>query len=87
MLQVPDPMVDFVALTTPRLVAPGRCSLDVPDGWQQGRGAFGGPGLEHLFVTSIPPAAPVDGFDAALDGAVLLLPPAGRGLAEVPFRT
>ena len=49
--------------------------------------AFGGPGLEHLFVTSIPPAAPVDGFDAALDGAVLLLPPAGRGLAEVPFRT
>ncbi|MDC3958570.1 thioesterase family protein [Polyangium jinanense] len=35
-------MVDFVALTTPRVVAPGRCSLDVPDGWQQGRGAFGG---------------------------------------------
>lgn len=41
-------MIDFVALTTPRLVAPGRYSLDVPDGWQQGRGAFGGFSLAVL---------------------------------------
>jgi len=36
------PMVDFAALTAPRLVSPGRYALEVPDGWQQGRGAFGG---------------------------------------------
>ncbi|MDI1444891.1 thioesterase family protein [Polyangium sp. 6x1] len=41
-------MVDFVALTTGRLVAPGQYSLDVPDGWQQGRGAFGGFSLAAL---------------------------------------
>ncbi|WP_170229635.1 acyl-CoA thioesterase [Polyangium fumosum] len=41
-------MVDFVALTTPLPVAPGRFSLDVPDGWQQGRGAFGGFSLAVL---------------------------------------
>jgi acyl-CoA thioesterase len=27
---------------SPRALAPGRFALDVPDGWQQGRGAFGG---------------------------------------------
>lgn len=35
-------MTDFLALTTPRPVAPGHLELDTPDGWQQGRGAFGG---------------------------------------------
>jgi sugar lactone lactonase YvrE len=48
--------------------------------------AFGGPGLEHLFVTSIRPAQPVAGFDASLDGAVLQTTPGGRGIAETPFR-
>jgi hypothetical protein len=33
---------DFNAVLTPRQVSPGRFALDVPDGWQQGRGAFGG---------------------------------------------
>jgi hypothetical protein len=33
---------DFTTLTTPHLEAPGLYHADVPDGWQQGRGAFGG---------------------------------------------
>jgi sugar lactone lactonase YvrE len=47
--------------------------------------AFGGPELDHLFITSIVPAAPVDGFDAALDGAVLVTRPGVRGLPEPAF--
>jgi len=35
-------MIPFVTLTTPLPVAPGLFSLEVPDGWQQGRGAYGG---------------------------------------------
>ena len=37
--------------------------------------AFGGPALDQLFVTSIIPARPADGFDAALAGAVLRAAP------------
>jgi sugar lactone lactonase YvrE len=47
--------------------------------------AFGGPDLRHLFVTSIQPAAPATGFDAALDGAVFVVEPGVQGLAEPLF--
>jgi sugar lactone lactonase YvrE len=47
--------------------------------------AFGGPGLEHLFITSITPAKPASGYDAALDGAVFIAQPGVKGLAERPF--
>jgi sugar lactone lactonase YvrE len=47
--------------------------------------AFGGPELRHLFVTSIQPAQPAAGFDAALDGAVFVLEPGVQGLAEPVF--
>jgi sugar lactone lactonase YvrE len=47
--------------------------------------SFGGPALDELYVTSIVPAAPVSGFDAALDGALLRLRPGVQGLAEAPF--
>ncbi|WP_051242121.1 SMP-30/gluconolactonase/LRE family protein [Azohydromonas australica] len=47
--------------------------------------SFGGPALRHLFITSIPPAQPAAGFDAALDGAVLVAQPGPRGLPEMPF--
>jgi len=47
--------------------------------------AFGGPELRHLFVTSIQPAMPAQGFDATLDGAVLVLEPGVQGLAEPLF--
>jgi sugar lactone lactonase YvrE len=47
--------------------------------------AFGGPELRHLFVTSIQPASPVAGFDATLDGAVLVLEPGVQGLPEPLF--
>lgn len=44
--------------------------------------AFGGPGLDTLFITSIrPPAA----ADDALDGAVLALRPGTRGLEEPAY--
>lgn len=33
---------DFIALTTPTQVGQGEFTIEVPDGWQQGRGAFGG---------------------------------------------
>ena len=47
--------------------------------------AFGGPELRHLFVTSIQPASPAAGFDAALEGAVLVLEPGVQGLPEPLF--
>lgn len=34
--------MDFLAITTPVSLGDNRFSIDVPDGWQQGRGAFGG---------------------------------------------
>jgi acyl-coenzyme A thioesterase PaaI-like protein len=37
-----DTPLDFTTLTTPRQDGPGRFRVDIPDGWQQGRGAFGG---------------------------------------------
>jgi sugar lactone lactonase YvrE len=46
---------------------------------------FGGPQLRHMFVTSIQPAQPVPGFDAALDGAVFVLEPGVQGRAEPLF--
>lgn len=36
------PSPDFSTLSTPRPVAAGISETDIPDGWQQGRGAFGG---------------------------------------------
>jgi sugar lactone lactonase YvrE len=48
--------------------------------------AFGGPELEHLFITSITPAAPVPGFDPGLDGAVFVCRPGARGLPEPLFQ-
>ncbi|GAA0766149.1 SMP-30/gluconolactonase/LRE family protein [Ideonella azotifigens] len=46
--------------------------------------SFGGPQLDQLFVASITPAKPAPGFDASLDGAVLVLSPGTQGLAERP---
>ncbi|MDY7577106.1 SMP-30/gluconolactonase/LRE family protein [Herbaspirillum sp. RTI4] len=47
--------------------------------------SFGGPELAHLFITSITPAQPAEGVDAALDGAVFVMQPGVRGLPETPF--
>lgn len=47
--------------------------------------AFGGPDLDQMFITSITPPRPIDGFDAALDGAVFVTRPGCTGIAEAPF--
>ncbi len=47
--------------------------------------SFGGPDMQSLFVTSIPPAQPAPGFDASVDGAVVVLRPGAQGLAEAEF--
>jgi sugar lactone lactonase YvrE len=47
--------------------------------------AFGGPRLDELFITSITPPSPIDGYDAALAGAVFVTRPGVRGIAETPF--
>jgi sugar lactone lactonase YvrE len=47
--------------------------------------AFGGPEMDQLFITSIKPAKPVAGFDAALDGAVFITQPGVKGLPETPY--
>jgi len=47
--------------------------------------AFGGPRLDRLYVTTIAPAVPVDGYEAALAGAVWVLDPGCTGLADAPF--
>ena len=49
--------------------------------------AFGGPDLDQLFIASIQPPRPVEGYDAARDGALFVTRPGGRGIAEVPFRS
>ncbi len=59
-------------------------SIDVPVS-KPAMCAFGGPELRHLFVTSIQPASPAAGFEAALDGAVLVLEPGVQGLPESLF--
>ncbi|MEP7057373.1 MAG: SMP-30/gluconolactonase/LRE family protein, partial [Caldimonas sp.] len=48
--------------------------------------AFGGTDLGDLYVTSLTPARPVDGYDADVAGALLLLRPGVRGLPEQAFR-
>ena len=48
--------------------------------------SFGGPDMDYLFITSMPPATPAGGYDAALDGAVLVTRPGVRGIAETPFQ-
>ena len=48
--------------------------------------AFGGPDLTDLYVTSLVPPKPADGWDPALAGAVLHLRPGVAGLAERPLR-
>jgi len=48
--------------------------------------AFGGARLDEMYITSIAPAQPVDGYDPALAGAVFVARPGVQGLAEVPFR-
>ena len=47
--------------------------------------AFGGPLLEHLFVTSIQPAQSAPGYEASLDGAVFVCQPGVRGREEPVF--
>lgn len=47
--------------------------------------AFGGPNMDRLFVASISPAVPVEGYDASLAGGLFMLQPGVRGLPEVPF--
>jgi sugar lactone lactonase YvrE len=46
--------------------------------------AFGGPALDHLFITSITPDQNVEGYDAGLAGAVFMARPGVQGLAETP---
>jgi hypothetical protein len=46
---------------------------------------FGGPNLDYLLVASLQTAKPVEGFDAALAGALIALQPGVRGLPESLF--
>ncbi len=48
--------------------------------------AFGGSRLDELFITSIAPARPVEGYDPALAGAVFVCRPGVAGLPEAPFQ-
>jgi sugar lactone lactonase YvrE len=47
--------------------------------------AFGGPDLKHLFVTSITPPQPIDGYQQSLDGAVFCIETNIRGRIEPSF--
>lgn len=76
---------DFVALTTPRRVGDGLYTLCVPDGWQQGRGAFGGLVLAML-VRAVrshepDPERALRSLTAAMAGPVL------PGPAEIRVQT
>jgi len=47
---------------------------------------FGGPGLDLLFVASLQTAKPVEGFDPALAGSVIVMRPGVHGLPESLFQ-
>jgi sugar lactone lactonase YvrE len=47
--------------------------------------AFGGPALNHLFITSITPPGDVGAAGRSLAGAVFVTQPGFTGLADVPF--
>jgi sugar lactone lactonase YvrE len=47
--------------------------------------AFGGADLRELWVTSLVPDRPAEGYDPALAGALLHLRPGAQGLCETPF--
>jgi sugar lactone lactonase YvrE len=61
------------------------CSIPLPIS-KPSMCSFGGPEMDHLLITSISPAKPANGFDAALDGAVFVVRPGVRGIAETPFQ-
>lgn len=69
---------DFTALTTPRRVADDRFAIDVPDGWQQGRGAFGGLVVAYLIRAGEAAAGgaerPLRSMTAEICGPVLVGP-------------
>jgi acyl-CoA thioesterase len=54
-------MTDFTSLSTPTRREPGVFQIDVPDGWQQGRGAFGGLVLANLVHA-------IEAFDDSAEG-------------------
>jgi acyl-CoA thioesterase len=66
--------VDFDTMVTPTPIGVGRFSIDVPDGWQQGRGAFGGLVLAYLAraaeATAADPARPLRSLSAQIVGPV-----------------
>lgn len=67
-------MSDLLSLSSPFLIEPGHYSWEVPDGWQQGRGAFGGLVLAALVRTLehalADPARPMRTLTATLCGPV-----------------
>lgn len=67
--------VDFITLTTPKRLGEGEFAAEIPDGWQQGRGAFGGLVLANLVraVRSCEPEADrtLRSLSAELVGPVL----------------
>lgn len=68
-------MSDFDRLITPAPAGDGRFTIDVPDGWQQGRGAFGGLVLAILTRASelvvADAARPLRSLTAEIVGPVL----------------
>jgi acyl-CoA thioesterase len=72
---VRDPgATDFDQLVAPTPLGPGRFSIDVPDGWQQGRGAFGGLVLAIMAraaeVTAADPSRVLRSLSAQIVGPV-----------------
>lgn len=47
--------------------------------------AFGGPALDRLYVTTIAPPAPIEGYEPSLAGAVFVLNPHCTGVADAAF--
>lgn len=69
---------DLSALTVPRRLADDRFAVDVPDGWQQGRGAFGGLVVAYLIRAGEAAAGaadrPLRSLTAEICGPVLVGP-------------
>ncbi len=92
-------MTDFATLTAVHPIADGKFSINVPDGWQQGRGAYGGFALACLVraIETVEPVGerPLRSLNAELCGPLMVGPAEisvevlrrGSGMTTVTART
>jgi acyl-CoA thioesterase len=81
-MQGANDAIEFDRLVTPTPIGDGAFTIEVPDGWQQGRGAFGG-----LVLAMLARAAEATAADPAQDPPGRSAGPRSAGPPKGPART